>query len=41
VSITAAPVTRSGEVIDMPEAIEDSEAEESRKSLFLPLVTSN
>jgi hypothetical protein len=39
VSITAAPVTRSGEVIDMPEAIEDSEAEESRKSLFLPLVT--
>ena len=40
VSITAAPVTRSGEIVETPDAIEDGEAEESAKSFFLPLVTS-
>jgi len=40
VSITTTPLTRSGEIIETPEAIEDGEAEEGAKSFFLPLVTS-
>lgn len=42
VSITSTPVTRSGEIIETPEAVEDGEAEESlQRSFFLPLVANS